>query len=321
MKDKFNPAFPRMAASNMSATTRKWMLKLICLILAFAVWQGIRESTSYEVVVADIPVVIAAGNGLAVQDQSTDVVSIRFRGSRDDVRFISRDQVSMQMNISDSTRLRQTLKFSHRYVKAPSRAHAVEFYPPEVSVTVDREVERALPVKASFEGSLPEGIQLENAVCEPAMVRLRGAEQTLLNLDQVRTVPISLKERYTSFKTFVEVAAAGQAWAALPTRVSVSVSLMEHVDTRRIEGNPVHPLTVSDDMRGIHVVPERVAVILRGSPAALENLKTSDLTVYVDCSGLTEPTEYELPVRVDVPAGVYVEATEPSVVQVTVQTL
>ncbi len=321
MSDKHNSTLQRVGGARMSAATRKWILKLACLVLAFAVWQGIRESTSYEVVVADIPVVVSTVSGLAVQDQSTDVVSIRFRGSRDDVRFISRDQVSLRMDISDPTRLRQTLKFAHRYVKAPSRAHAVEFYPEEVSVTVDREVERSLPVKASFEGNLPEGIQLENAVCEPATVRLRGAEQTLLNLEQVRTVPISLKARYASFKTHVEVAANGQPWTAIPDRVSVSVGLVEHVDTRRIEGNAVYPLMASDDKRIVRIRPEKVDVVLRGSPDKLENLTARDITVYVNCAELTAPTEYEVPVRVDVPSGVHVEKTEPSVVQVTVQTL
>lgn len=323
MSEQGNPKIQRMVNRNMSplwgSMVRGWLLKLACLLLAFAAWQGIRESTSYEVVVADIPVVIAAGEGLAVQDQSTDVVSIRFRGSRDDVRFISRDQVSVEMSILDVGRLRQTLKFSDRYVKAPSRAHAVEFYPPSVSVTVDREVERALPVKAVFEDELPKGIQMENAVCDPATVRLRGAQQTLLGLEQVRTAPISLKERYTSFKTHVEVAANGQPWTADPDRVSVAINLVEHEDTRTFEDLPVRPLMAVDDTRVIGIVPERVRVVLRGSPDALEALEANELFVYVDCTDVTELTEYELPFRVDVPDGIEVEQTEPSVVQVMVK--
>ena len=325
MNDKLNPTLQRMVNVNLASFggsfTRNWIVKLVCLGLAFAVWQGIRQSTSYEVLVSDIPVMIAAGDGLAVQAQSTDVVSIRFRGSRDDVRFISRDQVSLQMDIFDPTRLRQTMKFAHRHVKAPSRAHAVEFYPPEVSVTVDREVERALPVKASFEGDLPEGIHLENAVCEPALVHLRGAERTLLDLEQVRTVPISLKERYASFKTHVEVAASGQPWTALPDRVSVAVSLVEHVDTRKMENNPIRSLMVSDDTKGIRIHPDMASVVLCGSPERLERLSARDIYLYVDCTQLTESTDYEVPVRVHIPAGIQVEEIEPPVVQVTVKTL
>lgn len=324
MSDPVNPKIQRKGNRNVSpfkgSMVRGWLLKLACLVLASAVWQGIRENTSYEVLVADIPVVIAAGEGLAVQDQSTDVVSIRFRGSRDDVRLISRDLVTVEMNISNVESLRQTLKFSDRYVNAPSRAHAVEFYPAEVRVTVDREVERALPVKAVFEDDLPEGIQFENAVCEPAAVRLRGAQQILLSLEQIRTAPISLKERYASFNTHVEVAANGQPWTAEPNRVSVSVSLVEHVDTRQFEKLPVRPLMTTNDPRTIGIFPDTVSAVLRGSPDALDALEAEEIFVYVDCTDVTELTEYELPFRVDVPEGVQVEQTEPSVVQVTVKT-
>jgi len=305
-------------ASFWGSMTRNWLLKLVCLVLAFAVWQGIRESTGKEVVVQDVPVVITAGEGFAVQAQSTDVVSIRFRGSWDDIRFI-REQVSVQMDILDVDSLRQTLKFSDRYVKAPSRAHAVEFYPPDVTVTMDREVERVLPVKATFEGTLPEGIQLEKAVCEPASVRIRGAEQRLLDLELVHTIPISLNGRYNTFKTYVAVAANGQPWTTEPERISVELELVERVATRRLEKNKVRPLLASDDSRVVKIRPEKVDVILRGSPQRIENLDPADIYVYVDCTELTEPAEYEVPVRVDVPRGLQIEKIEPPIVQVVVK--
>jgi len=302
------------------AMTRNWILKLICLALAFAVWQGIRENTSFEVVLADIPLVVNAGAGHAVLDQSSDVVSIRFRGSREEISYIGRDQVSVEVDISENPdQLRQSIKLVPRYVKTPSRAHAIRFYPAELTVTIDREVERVLPVKATFEGDLPAGIQLEKAVCEPASVRVRGAEQRLLALEQVRTVPVSLDGRYNSFKTHVAVAANGQPWTANPERVSVQLELVERVATRRIEKNTVRPLLASDDTRVVKIRPEKVDIVLRGSPQRIEAVNASDVYVYVDCTELTESADYEVPVRVDVPPGVQVEKIEPPVVQVVVK--
>lgn len=326
MGDRLKSFFDRMAGDNLASfwepMSRNWVLKLFCLILAFTVWQGIRESTSYEVLLQDVPVTVTAGEGLAVLDQSTDVVSIRFRGSRDDIRFISRDQVSVEIDISDrSSRLRQTVKLSSRYVKAPSRAHAVLFQPADVTVTVDREVERVLPVKATLEGKLPEGIQLEQTVCDPASVRVRGAERRLINLEQVRTAPISLDGRYNSFKTHVNIVSDGQAWVAMPDRVAVDLLLAEHLATGRIEKSLVRPLLASDDTRVVKIRPDRVDVVLKGIPQRIETLNVRDIYTYIDCSELTEPTEYEVPVRIDLPPGVQLEKMEPSVVQVTVKTL
>lgn len=300
--------------------TRNWILKLLCVVLAFAVWQSVRASISFERVVANIPLVVTAGDGHAVLDQSSDVVSIRFRGSREDISFISRDQVALEVDISDRPdHLRQTIRLLPRHVKTLSRAQAIRLYPAEVTVTMDREVERLLPVKAAFEGMLPDGIQLEKAVCVPASVRVRGAEQRLLDLEQVRTVPISLDGRYNSFKTHVAVAANGQPWTAEPARVSVELELVERVADRRIENIQVRPLLASDDSRVVKIRPEKVDIILRGSPQRVESLKMADVYAYVDCTELAEPAEYEVPVRVDVPLGVQVEKIEPSVVQVVVK--
>lgn len=317
---------PKSPASSFSlmpvwqAASRNWMMKLLCLVMAFAVWQAVRENTSFEVMVADIPVTVSAGEGRAVFDQSTDTVNIRFRGSRDDIRFISSDQVSVVLDLSGRTdRLRQTLKFSPRYVKAPSRAHAVQFDPSEITVTMDREVERVLPVKAVFEGELPAGIQMEQAVCVPATVKVRGAERLLSELEQVRTVPVNLDGRYNSFKAHALVAAAAQPWTVSPERVTADVSLVERVASRRIENNEVRPLLASDDTRVVKIRPEKVSVTLSGSPQRIAALNERDVYTYIDCTELTGPTDYQIAVRADVPDGLQVEKIEPPAVQVTVK--
>lgn len=302
------------------AVSRNWLMKSSCLVLAFFVWQSVRESTSFEVVVADIPVAVAAGPGLAVLEQSTDTVSIRFRGSRDDIRFISADQVEVKLDFSGrSGRFRQALKFSPRFVKAPSQVHAVQFDPAEVVVTVDNEVERVLPVRAVFEGALPQGIQMEKSLCTPATVKVCGAEQLLSVLEQVRTVPISLDGRYNSFKTHVAVAAASQPWTVTPDRVTVDVEMVERVAERKIENSVVRPLLASDDTRVVKIRPETVSVTVRGSPKQIDELNEQDVYTYVNCTELTEPADYEVPVRADLPAGLQIEKIEPAAVNVTVK--
>ena len=315
--------FPDLKATSLRKVFgRNRMMKLFCLLMAFAVWQAIRENTSFEMVLNDVPIMVAAGEGRAVFDQSAGTVNIRFRGSRDDVRFVSSDQISVMIDASGRTdRLRHTFKFSPRYVKTPPRVHAVQFDPPEVTVTMDREVERVLPVRAVLEGDLPSGIQLEKTVCTPASVKVRGAERLLSELEQVRTVPVSLDGRYNSFKTQAPIASADQPWTVLPERVAVEVLLVERVSTRRIENSYVRPMLASDDMRTVKVRPEKVSVTLRGSPQRIADLDERNVYTYIDCSELTGPAEYEVSVRVDVPDGLQVEKVEPPAVRVTVKTM
>ncbi len=324
MTDKTKPGPKRLRKNAWillrETMSRNLILKLVCLALAFAVWQSIRENTSFEAVVTDVPVKIAVDEGLAILDQSIDVVSVRFRGSREDLRFLSRDQVSVEVDLSGRTdRLRQTIRLTPRHVGAPSRAHAVFFEPAEVTVTIDREVERALPVKAAFEGELPEGIEVEKAVCIPASVKVRGAERLLQGIEQIRTEPISLDGRYLPFKTHASVVVPGPSWKADPDRVLVELNLIERVATQRVENIYVRPLLTSDDSRVVKIRPEKVTLILRGSPQRISALNVKEVYAYIDCSELTEPAQYEVPVRADLPFGIQVDKIEPPVVQVVVK--
>jgi YbbR domain-containing protein len=97
------------------------------------------------------------------------------------------------------------------------------------------------------------------------------------------------------------------------------VTLVERVATKRIENSYVRPLLASDDTRVVKVRPEKVAVIVRGSPQRIADLNARDVYTYIDCTGLTEPAEYEVSVRADLPLGLQIEKIEPAAVQVTVK--
>jgi YbbR domain-containing protein len=321
MSGKRKSLFQQMVDSTLApfwgTMSRNWLLKLICVGLAFAVWQGIRQNNSHEMVVQEVPVRITVGKGLAVLKQSTDVVKIYFRGSSEDLRYISRDQVSLTLNITDRSSLRQTLKFSGQDVNVPTRASAVQFEPATVTVTMDHSTSRSLPVKAVLEGTFPDGIRKEQTVCDPAVVEVHGAESQLRDLELVLTDPINIDGRRQSFETQMNVASEGKSWTVFPDRVAVKVILTEHVDERRLEGCLVRPLMLANDSRTVSIQPDRVNVVLKGPPQLIEALEVRDICSYVDCADMPEPTPYKKAVRVDLlPDGVHVEI-EPSEVTVT----
>jgi len=299
--------------------SRNWVTKVACLVLAFVVWQGIRENTSFETVMTDVSVRVVTAEGWAVLEQSADAVSVGFRGSRDDIKYLNSDQVEIVIELPENSgAAERSIRLLPRHVKASSRARAVAVTPEQLFVTVGREVERQIPVKVSFEGALPEGIDLEKTVAEPATVKIRGAAQRVGKLEHVRTEPVSLDGRVHSFKTHVSVATAGAAWQVTPERVLAEIVLIERTTTREFSDIYVRPLLLPGEARRIEIRPAKIRVVLKGSDQRMEPLKARDLYVYVDCSELTESAQYELPVRVDVPFGLQVERIEPAVVNITV---
>ena len=154
----------------------KWLL-LLCLVLAFLAWQGIRSNIGFEVSVSNILVEVDAPEGWAVWDKSVQKVNILFRGSREDIRYLNNEQLRVVIPMPKPERGREmVVRLKPKYLKNPTSANAkvVGFSPDEVVVKLDQESTKLLPVKATISGSLPEGLEIERMVSSPATVRVTG---------------------------------------------------------------------------------------------------------------------------------------------------
>ena len=81
----------------------KWLL-LLCLVLAFLGWQGIRRNIGFEVSVSNIVVDVDAPEGWAVWDKSVQKVNILFRGSREDIRYLNNEQLKVVIPVPEPQR-------------------------------------------------------------------------------------------------------------------------------------------------------------------------------------------------------------------------
>ena len=176
MKNSFSKFWKTLQAE-------KWLL-VLCLILGFLSWQGIRKNIGFEVSVSNISVDIDVPEGWAVWEKSVQQVNVLLRGSREDIRYLNNGQLRIIIPLSEPASGEQIhIKLSERYLQNPTGAKVVRFSPSEIFVKLDQESERLLPVKATVNGSLPEGIEIDKMVCTPASIRVSGAEQVLKKMN------------------------------------------------------------------------------------------------------------------------------------------
>jgi len=299
----------------------KWLL-LLCFVLAFLAWQGIRRNIGFEVSVSNIAVDVAAPEGWAVWDKSVQKVNILFRGSREDIRYLNNEQLRVVIPITNPVRGKEmAIRLKPRFLKNPTSANVkvVGFSPDEVIVKLDQESEKQLPVKATVNGSLPEGLEIERMVCTPATVRVKGAKQVLDGMENIRTKPIELRNRQSSFKESVELDYPQSSRLTIsPEWVTVEFSLEMHSNTTMLEKVPVRILCTPGERRTIDVQPQVINITVRGQQQRLEQIRSVDVFAYVNCAELAESTGYDLPVVVDLPSGVQLVKTDPAVVHVQI---
>jgi YbbR domain-containing protein len=299
--------------------TDKWLL-LTCLVLGFFSWQGIRKNTGFQLEIKDVDVEINVPKNWAVWEKSVQRVNIVFRGSPEEIRYLSNEQLRVVIPVSDPKHdTEMVVRLSNAYLKNPTGAKVVSFSPSEITIKLDEESRRLLPVKAVHEGALPNGLDIEAIVCTPASVRVTGARKLLDEMDSVPTKPVSLANRQGSFKESVSVALPYPGKMRVdPDWVSVEFQLYAEDSTRTFQNIPVRTMCAPGEQRQIEIQPQAIHITVRGQQQRIEELKPEELFAYVGCHNLTESTEYDLPVTVDLPAGVQTVRTEPAAVHVQI---
>jgi YbbR domain-containing protein len=296
--------------------------KVASLFLAVVAWYAIQAVISFEQLVSDVPLTFQVDDGWAVLDRSAGTVDVLFRGSQEDIRRLDPDQVRVEVDLRGrSLKGATTVKIKRENIHAPGTVRPVAIRPDVVTLTLDQEGEKQVPVKADLQGVPPEGYEVEGVACTPASVAVYGPRKRLDEIEVLQTVPIDLEGRSRSFKKLkMSVLSPSETWPARvsPSNVTVEVTIVERSSTRELADVPVGALFGAGLRRRVDLSPNTVTVVLKGRADVLKSVTRDDIQAYVDCRALEDGVSYDLPVRVQTVAGVTVPSVEPPAVTITV---
>jgi hypothetical protein len=297
-------------------------LLFFCFILAIFSWHAIRKNLGLELSVSNIGLEVEVPEGWVLQEQSADRINILFRGSREDIRYLNSSQLHMAVPVSQPSGDQEIhIPLSEVFLQNPTPAKPIRFTPDEIVIKLDQLAERVLPIKASSSGNLPEGFELDKMTCTPATVRLSGPRRELEPIQTLYTESVNISGRQSSFKENLRVALPPNTHIkADPSWVSTQFEISRHNVVRELGNIPVYILCKSGETRQITVLPKAIQITLSGSKYRMDALQADDLFVFVDCVDLSESTTYQLSVSAQLPSGVRLVKTNPSVVQVEIKT-
>ncbi|MFO1489751.1 MAG: CdaR family protein [Kiritimatiellia bacterium] len=216
-------------------------LRIASLFMAVLIWFAIRQVTSYEETLYDIDLDIRQGEGWAVEDVSSDAFQITFQGSREDISRLKRESIRVEIDLRGRENDQQVLKLGPKNIIFPGVARVSSIRPDSVRVRMDQEVEKSVPVKAVFAGTLSPGYAKDAETVQPPAVTLRGSRKQLDLITSLQTSPIDLSGRPNSFETRVTVLPPAGSWVKRiePNRVLVLVSISHRVVEKTFDRVPV----------------------------------------------------------------------------------
>jgi len=171
-------------------TTNIW-LKLASLIMAIALWFFVILSGRSEVTM-DVPV-----NFINIPDKFEIVdypktVSVTIEGQERLLKYLKPDEINAVLDISDARAGRSFYTISKKNIKLPKSFLVSAINPESFSLTIERQLKKAVPVKPHIVGVPEKGYKITAIRVEPVTVILEGPESTVLKIDVVRTEPIDI---------------------------------------------------------------------------------------------------------------------------------
>ncbi|HVM61799.1 MAG TPA: CdaR family protein [Verrucomicrobiae bacterium] len=229
----------------MGWVTNDARLKLVSLVLAACTWFFVKGITSDWRLIEGVPLEVKARTGLTVLQTSASTINVVVRGTREDVRQVSRQDLSAVVDLTQDDRVGPILvKLTPKSIRHSRRVQVSEIDPPEVTVNVDQMIEREFPVQAQLVGDLPPGLATERVVTDPPKIRERGPRTLLDGMTAVSTLPIDVTGRRTSFRESVELAplafpegSTQQQWVQVDVRIGPGRSVDSPTE-RGVEKNP-----------------------------------------------------------------------------------
>jgi len=295
-------------------------IRLVSLVAAVFVWYAIRAAISNSTIITGIPLTIQPPPDWTVVDRSVRTIDVAFLGTRDDLRYLNREQIKATIDARHRTDSQPfTIALQPSHINAPGSARIDFIRPASVTIRLDREITQQVPVQVDTQNLLPDGYEIESVTVSPATVEITGPERLLANLATVRTIPIDLDGRIRSInrrRVALVIDDAASGVSIEPTTVTLDLIIVERSITSSYEDLPIRPLVSPGRSLRAELEPDLASLSVKGRPEIMKSLVADDIHLFVDASGIISTRAARLPVRAVLPPGVALVRIEPETTSV-----
>lgn len=183
-------------------------LKLLALLLAFAVWFFVsaprRERVSERAFAAPLSLVNMPRN-LAITTPVPDSVNVRLRGRTSDIRSISSQNLEVTLDLGWAQSGEATITLSPQAINVPPDVEVVSIDPTKLRFRVEPLRQKVVPIRPFLVGEARAGYVIGDPQIEPDHALISGPASQIRNLSEVATERIIMTGRTEPFVQNVAV--------------------------------------------------------------------------------------------------------------------
>ena len=276
----------------------RWPLKLLSVVLAYAIWLTV-TGESMIVNHFSVPLVVSLSDNMTVVGSTPNQVSVRIRGRATSIRRLDPLNMRVNLDLNDSTTGERNFQFSPADLSGVPKGVIVErFEPARLALTLDNRMRTALPVFPSIDGNPADGYQFYGATAFPDTLEVEGPASEVSVLNRLLTDTISIAGRTRSFMVETGIVPESRYTQVLGEQtLRVQITIDETSAVRTLTGIPV---VLAGQVYEARVTPSNIDVTLAAPAGVLDKVDPGNLRAVVDLADLAPRAEpYQLKIRLD----------------------
>jgi uncharacterized protein (TIGR00159 family) len=154
----------------------------------------------------DVPIeYMKRDSAMEILATSQNAVRLHLSGSGALIRSVGPDQVQVRLDLNKAKIGQNAFVITPENISLPPGVYLKKIEQPNVSVTLDVAMKKALPIQISWVGAMTKNLVLAEATLNPGKVEVIGGSRILENVSTIYTEPVDLKNIKKSGKLNVNL--------------------------------------------------------------------------------------------------------------------
>ena len=293
-------------------------LKILAIALASLLWLTV---AGQHVVERSLRVPLEFRNmphPLEIVGNTPDTIDVRVRGSSAVLTRLQPGEIVAVLDLSGARSGVRLFQVRPDEVRAPFGVAVTQVVPSTLSLELEVQARRRVPVVPAIEGQPAPGFVVGSKAVEPAMVEIIGPESRVRQVSEATTEPVSIRDARARVRDTVNVGVIDSAVRlADPTSAHVTVEIGRAPVERVVTDVPIRWRNLPPGLSA-QLAPNLTSVKVRGTQDLVDGLRPDAILAYVDLEGLGAG-RYNLRVQIDQTGRFGVDTIDPADVTVTIR--
>jgi diadenylate cyclase len=165
---------------------------IVSIIFTTGIWLSFTRGID-TLITLEVPVEYTnLKSNLEIYDTSVNTIRLDLSGSGTLLKSLKPENVKLTVDLSDRLSGINTCLISEKNVSLPPGVSLKNIKPSYVEVTLDKSVEKRIPVQVDWTGELPENTTISDVITEPPDVAIVGRSNVLRDVSTIYTEKVFL---------------------------------------------------------------------------------------------------------------------------------